>query len=989
MTPGVPDDATAQTLNYALGNLGGRQKSWMTPLPSSAPAQPPIVPAELTQNPLPFTVRSRGRPRKQPRFTVPSSTHAPAENLITRPTVETEPQPLSNSTSPQLPNVVAHQNSANHGHSAARVLPSPTPSEETSRCPPPVPHETAPAKRVNEGYAQQMDKRRRSEAYAGPVANPTNPPPDLPRRPSGHYSQIGSPMLGQMGQTVNRSPSLGMMASPQLPQGMLFQDPRLSRTPPQPYSPYGLPQAVSQDPVSRPVSRSVQSDNTPTTPLAPDFMSQGWYTKKDCLQILGQFQASAPPISPASQDRKRFLVLQNAVELSDWPYLTMHQCYCLMTHAPHMLPPGLKSLPGLQQAQRILHDVLDANHILSPSYLHFFSHFPYPMQQIAAMWPATFEYQAQLFRQFVDQSPNYNQLKAICEHRRFPPLVRELVVELRIHSLTFQRLLFTAFLRCICRAVVSNPNVKPLLAKFENDIVGVFEQNQNYHYSRHASSATETPEQSQQLKHDEERIWGSNLRALVEAFEANLRKNGASLADHTYSAPQPQQQVQTHQAPPSQPQQVQAQSQPQRVQTSSPAVPPFNHPQQMPPRTTRSVDQGSAQAAIQQSRGPGRPPTRPAQSTGVAPPPRGGPLLPAAGWQQPQQRVPNPARFGLHQAHLRSPVLRAQSQASPLYTFCQNFLKPPTRLSSPGRAIEKWTITLTPYDMQRIGKTIPDQTGGPGTVNINETTKFARLRCVKWPEPEWTEERWAVADTSWIPHSYYTLNDTPLEPRKKIHYGKDMPIDLTGLLKEGENVLEIAVMARSGEKSHLNYMLAIEAMVVSSHESIVKHCLNQSRVPADKVLQGIKNKLSAVDDDEISVVESTLTIGLFDPFSQAKMCDIPVRSKACPHNDCFDLETFLQSRPRKGDASVADQWKCPICKSDARPQMLFVDGFMEEVKKQLEAHGRANTRHILVRQDGKWIPKAEVREGVSSATPEPVAARRSVPAEVEIIDLSD
>jgi len=216
-----------------------------------------------------------------------------------------------------------------------------------------------------------------------------------------------------------------------------------------------------------------------------------------------------------------------------------------------------------------------------------------------------------------------------------------------------------------------------------------------------------------------------------------------------------------------------------------------------------------------------------------------------------------------------------------------------------------------------------------------------------------------------------------------------MPIDLTGLLKEGENVLEIAVMARSGEKSHLNYMLAIEAMVVSSHESIVKHCLNQSRVPADKVLQGIKSKLSAVDDDEISVVESTLTIGLFDPFSQAKMCDIPVRSKACPHNDCFDLETFLQSRPRKGDASVADQWKCPICKSDARPQMLFVDGFMEEVKKQLEAHGRANTRHIVVRQDGKWIPKAEVREGVSSATPEPVAARRSVPAEVEIIDLSD
>lgn len=985
MTPGVPDHATAQTLNYALGNLGGRQKSWMMPLPSSAPALPPIVPAELTQNPLPFTVRGRGRPRKQPIFPAPSSTHASAESLITRPTVETEPQPLSNSTSPQLPNVVAHQNSANHGHSVARVLPSPTPSDETSRCPPAAPYKTAPLKRVSEGYGQQMDKRRRSEAYAGPAANPTNPQPDLPRRPSGHYSQLGSPMPGQMGQTISRNPSLGMMASPQLPQGMQFQDPRLSRTLPQPYS----PQAVSQEPVSRPVFRFIQPDNTPTTPLAPDLMSQGWYTKKDCLQILMQFQASQPPISPHSQDRKRFLVLQGAVEMSDWPYLTMHQCYCLITHAPHMLPAGLKALPGLPQAQRILHDVLDANHILSPNYLHFFSHFPYPMQQIAAMWPATFEHQAQLFRQFVDQSHNYNQMKAICEHRRCPPLTRELAVELRIPSLTFQRLLFTAFLWCICRTVIMNPNVKPLLAKFENDIVVVFEQNQNYHYTRHAYSAAETPEQSQQIEYDEDRIWGSKLRALVDTFEANLRKKGASLADHTYGAPQPQQQVHAPPSQPSQPQQVQAQSQPQRVQTSSPAVPPLNHLQQMPPRTTRSVDAVSAQAVIQQLRGLGRPPMHPAQPTGVPSAPRGGPLLPAAGYQQPQQRVPNPARFGLHQARLQSPVLRAQSKSSPLYTFCQNFLKSPTRLSSPGRAIEKWTITLTPYDMQRIGKTIPDQLGGPGTVNINETTKFARLRCVKWPGSEWTEDRWAVADTSWIPHSYYTLNDTPLEPRKKIHYGKDMPIDLTRLLKEGENVLEIAVMARSGETTHLNHMLAIEAMVVSSHESIIKHCLNQSRVPADKVLQSIKNKLSAVDDDEISVVESTLTIGLFDPFSQATMCDIPVRSKACPHNDCFDLETFLQSRPRKGDASVADQWKCPICKSDARPQMLFVDGFMEQIKKQLKARGLADTRHIIVRQDGNWKPKAEVREGVSSATPEPVAARRSVPAEVEIIDLSD
>jgi hypothetical protein len=702
-----------------------------------------------------------------------------------------------------------------------------------------------------------------------------------------------------------------------------------------------------------------------------------WYTKKYCLQMLHSFQASHPLSSNNPQDGRRLRVLEDAVKIMDWAYLTMHQYYCLLTHFPHLLPEGVQALPGLQQAQKMLSEVLDSNHILSPAYLHFFSNFPYPMQQIAAMWPAKFEHQAHLFRLFVVQSQNYHQLKEICEGRRCPPLARDLASDLRIASPTFQRLVFTAFLRCMWRAVPPNP----LFTSFEAQAVALFRKNQVDYQQRHSHPVAETFEYHQQEKAYEDGFWGSKLKALVEGFAAALRKQGVSLAEHHYGAPQPQQQVHV-----SQPQQVQAhQIQPRQVQNS---LPPVETTREMPPRPTRSVDPHSARVTIQHSRGRGCLPGRTAQSTAVSLAQRGGPLLPAPGWQQPQQRVPNPARFGLHQAHLQSPALRAQSKSSSLYTFFKGFLKSPTRLSAPGRAIEKWTFTLTSFDMQRIGKTVRDTTGGSSFVNITEETKFARLRCVKWPASEPTESLWAVADTSWIPHSYYTFNGTPLEPRKKIHYGKDLPIDLTGLLKEGENVLEIAVMARSGDTSHLNYMIAIEAMVVSSHDSIKQHCLQQSRVPADKVLQGIKSKLAAHDDDEITVVESTLTLGMFDPFSQARMCDIPVRSKACPHNDCFDLETFLNTRPRKGDASVADQWKCPICKSDARPHMLLVDGFMEDVKKQLVSRGLARTRHILVRQDGSWQPKAEVREGVSDDPPTPVT-RRSVPADVEIIDLSD
>jgi hypothetical protein len=191
--------------------------------------------------------------------------------------------------------------------------------------------------------------------------------------------------------------------------------------------------------------------------------------------------------------------------------------------------------------------------------------------------------------------------------------------------------------------------------------------------------------------------------------------------------------------------------------------------------------------------------------------------------------------------------------------------------------------------------------------------------------------------------------------------------------------------------------VAIEYLGIISHDSVKRHCADKYRIPAQQVLSDIKAKLRASnDDDEIAIVESNLTIGLFDPFSASKMCDIPVRSRACLHNDCFDLETYLTTRRRQGDVSVPDLWRCPICSADARPHHLVVDGFLEEVKQQLDAQGLSQTRAIIVQQDGTWKPKAEVRDpngvsdrGMSDEPPTPVVSRVSLPAHAEIIDLSD
>jgi hypothetical protein len=921
------DQAQQQTLAHSLGNLGGRQKSWMQSTEASLPAVP-------ATKPLPFTVKRRGRPPKKV---------APPPSNPTR-ELQASIQPSSNSTSPQLANAVARPGNVRHGAIDVTVLPSPTPSEETMEHA--LPPQSAIRRSDGSAYPDMLgldaaqasyaletpldtvltDTARRASGLKRPfdgsgthVAKRGRPPdPDFARRPSGPQLHNGSPQ----GEHIHsRSPSLGNMSNSHAPSTRLFHAFQHGIITQHTQNPFGPPHTPSQGTAQHPYGAPVETGHTqnPAYILQHTAIHNGWYTSEDCLSVLKSFQALYPASSINHRDAGRISVLRSAAEHEDWPYLIMHQYYCLLDYAPNALPMELRSKPGLSQAVRVMQDVLDSNKHLSPAVLHLFANFPYPLEEIRAKWPLSLEQQSWTFVSFVEHSHQYGSLKLTCEKRRFPPVVWELAHYLGLSSTTFQRLLFTAILRCIWRGVSQNP----LQVRYEAQALAIFAQNQSDYFQRkgHAGNEqTATPQRELQENETELRHWGSQLRQLVEEFESTLRSQGyhASIL-HTSTSPSVQQTP------------VLIQQGPQAAVTEA----------GMASRARRPLPHHSAQAAIHQERGRVRPRTQPVQLPQVPPsqpaPQQGrGPtrLLPPPGWIQPQQRAPNPARFSLHQAHLRSPVLQSRSVESPLYHFMQGFIKAPARLCNAGRAVETWSFQLDSKVFGLIAEAVDGVPHGPETRSVDTRSKTVRLRCIKWPidEPP-SEHVWAVTDTSWIPYSYFCFNSVSLQQRKKVHHGKDLPIDITGLLREGENVLEMTVMAQPNDTSYNKYLIAIEFMGVIPHISIKRHCLEEQHIPADEVLREIKRKLSGTgDNDDIAIVDSNITINLFDPFSASKICDIPVRSKACLHNDCFDLETFLQTRRRKGDASVPDLWRCPICNADARPTQLVVDGFLQDVK---------------------------------------------------------
>ena len=168
--------------------------------------------------------------------------------------------------------------------------------------------------------------------------------------------------------------------------------------------------------------------------------------------------------------------------------------------------------------------------------------------------------------------------------------------------------------------------------------------------------------------------------------------------------------------------------------------------------------------------------------------------------------------------------------------------------------------------------------------------------------------------------------------------------------------LEVEIKATKAYRGKISrFAVAIERWTVWSRQEILDNC---KTIPKKEVLSSIatclaKNRSLAADIIEL---QSVIKIDLFEPFSQSRIFDIPVRGVDCLHNDAFDLKVFLETRskPLDRDHPPLNDWRCPICSSECTPEKLVKDEFLVEVREHLQATNQSGTRSIIVDHRGNW-----------------------------------
>lgn len=337
-------------------------------------------------------------------------------------------------------------------------------------------------------------------------------------------------------------------------------------------------------------------------------------------------------------------------------------------------------------------------------------------------------------------------------------------------------------------------------------------------------------------------------------------------------------------------------------------------------------------------------------------------LVPPSSAQPRQLAIPNPMQLALHQVHLRDPTLISKETSTPIhYRYVSAFVLSPQLLSAD--PIEEIHFDVNTEQLSRIPKFSNGKGEAPPTAHFDSRTLMFYLRCCSAAKDFATA--WALEETVWPTWLYFSLNDEPLELRRKLQHGKCLPVDVTRHLRE-KNTLKIFTNIASDWQAP-KHSIAVETVSFSTKEFLKHDCLTKRVLSAEEVRASITSSLtkSAGQDDDIEITASSVTIPMFEPFSGARIFDIPVRGVDCLHRHAFDLDVFLNTRGFEGEYSnrvSKMDWKCPICGSDTRPQSLVVDGFLQEVRQVLETAGSLNTRTIIVESDGSWKTKPEMTD---------------------------
>ena len=673
-------------------------------------------------------------------------------------------------------------------------------------------------------------------------------------------------------------------------------------------------------------------------------------------------------------ERVRIESIIFAISGRDWGFLVLHQLYCLTATAQDLLDKSSLFLPECNVGYDFLTRLIPGNLHTSRQFLEFFSKFPKNFRAFLGK-QGYVKVMRDVIAFLQHGPPSYKALLQVCLRRRTPPTAEELSFPPFAYSPVVQKLVFRYICICLEKNGIDTlaPDGEEQFISQQYDLLIARGHIPPPHIARaaqqrHAQLANQ-PSPARPPLVGQNQVAQSQVGVTYSMPGTQLVQNNqqpppghANMQHHILSM-----QASSHTRP------NQLNSSVSRQQTGQHTPQQGNRVRQtrvVHPTTgqTPPLVQSPLASTVQTPRLPGNFTQTSVRPNVVATMPTissfslqtSSNITPDIQPQLTLGHIPNTNSRGSSVATPGAVRESVQHYISVVAFAAQDFLLPRELPCTVGE------FEVTQEVMSRIAPWThpPPATVGRSRRTITDRSLIFRLRCVKnlrGQEDAAKASNWVLRETTWPVQLFIQLNQEPVQLQRKNICGVDSCIDITNTVKQGKNQIKVVMLTSKANPIPRNsFLLRIEVLEARSYPALVD-LVNRRTIDKETAKAAILNRLKPSQDDEVVLQSSELTLSIVCPYTMTLM-KTPVRGIACLHTECFDLDNYLTSWPRKKalHTPVPDSWKCPICAGDARPQELVVDGFIQEVVgkvKEMDVAG--DLKDIIVRQDGSWELKVE------------------------------
>lgn len=232
-----------------------------------------------------------------------------------------------------------------------------------------------------------------------------------------------------------------------------------------------------------------------------------------------------------------------------------------------------------------------------------------------------------------------------------------------------------------------------------------------------------------------------------------------------------------------------------------------------------------------------------------------------------------------------------------------------------------------------------------------------------------------------------------IDPPKHLHVRREQCYNLTPLLRQGLNTLDLKFTPRPDrprDQPPENYSVGVVLTRPRSVTSIISRIKSRSTETIDSGRLRVQRLLAEVAKHEAREEECKVT-GTFGrtlcPMCPVSHCPIEEAAigRGCNHVQVFDVQAYIAVNQRM--RSLDKRWTCPVCSLSLRPDDIVLDPFAQDILDRLRGNEEV-VEAVVFNEDCSWSTVSAVKDEKERLGGDEEAQREGTQG-AELIDLSD